>query len=141
MLLELKHTLIIEDDRGRQEYILDAPMYSIGRDFKCDIRVDSQYVSRRHATLVQLLGDDGTFHYRIVDGAPKGRPSSNGLRVNGKRLTACDLSDRDEIMLGPKICVTYRVRSFEQYNPRLVGSDDTVIPAYETDDRAYLPLV
>jgi pSer/pThr/pTyr-binding forkhead associated (FHA) protein len=139
MLLELKHSLIIEDDRGRQEYILDAPTYSIGRDPKCDIRVDSQYVSRRHATLVQLLGDDGTLHYRIVDGVPKGKPSSNGLMVNGKRLPACDLSDRDEIMLGPKISATYRIRSFEQYNPRLVGNDDTVIPAQEIGDRAFLP--
>jgi pSer/pThr/pTyr-binding forkhead associated (FHA) protein len=133
MPLELKHSLIIEDDRGRREYILDASMYSIGRDLKCDIRIDSQYVSRRHATLVQLFADDGTFHYRIVDGLPKGKPSSNGLFVNGRRLPACDLNDRDEIKLGPKICATYRIRNFGQYTSPLMNFDDTVIPPQVPD--------
>ena len=48
------HLLIIEDDRGRKEFILERPIYSIGRDRDCDIRLASQFVSRRHATLVRL---------------------------------------------------------------------------------------
>jgi pSer/pThr/pTyr-binding forkhead associated (FHA) protein len=138
MPLALKHSLIIEDERGRQEYILDSSMYSIGRDPKCDIRVDSQYVSRRHATLVQLFAEDGTFHYRIVDGAPKGKPSSNGLTVNGRRVPACDLNDHDEIKLGPKISATYRIRDFGHQTARLAGIDDTVIPHQEEIDKFYL---
>jgi pSer/pThr/pTyr-binding forkhead associated (FHA) protein len=133
MASELKHSLIIEDDQGRREYILDASVYSIGRDPKCDIRVDSQFVSRRHATLVQLPGDDHSFHYRIVDGVPKGKPSSNGLLVNGRRLPACDLHDRDEIMLGPKIRAIYRMRNFAISDDRPDTFDDTIIPAQWED--------
>jgi pSer/pThr/pTyr-binding forkhead associated (FHA) protein len=67
------HLLIIEDDKGRREFVLDGPVYSIGRDPKCDVRLVSQFVSRRHATLVQLLNDNGTYYYRIVDGNLKAK--------------------------------------------------------------------
>lgn len=101
------HLLIIEDDKGRREFILDAPLYSIGRDPKCDIRLISQFVSRRHATLVQLTNDNGVFYYRIVDGNAKGRMSANGLLVNGRKLQAHDLKNEDEIVFGPKVRAIY----------------------------------
>lgn len=101
------HLLIIEDDRGRREFLLDAPHYSIGRDPKCDIRLVSQFVSRRHATLVQLTQDDGTFYYRIVDGNAKGRLSANGLLINGRKLQAHDLINEDEVVFGPKVRAIY----------------------------------
>jgi pSer/pThr/pTyr-binding forkhead associated (FHA) protein len=109
MSLEPKqnHLLIIEDDKGRREFILDAPHYSIGRDPKCDIRLVSQFVSRRHATLVQLTQDDGSFTYRIVDGNAKGRPSANGLLINGRKLQAHDLTNEDEVVFGPKVRAIY----------------------------------
>lgn len=47
------HILIVEDDQGRKEFTLERPIYSIGRDRECDIRLVSQFVSRRHATLVR----------------------------------------------------------------------------------------
>lgn len=101
------HLLIIEDDKGRREFILDAPLYSIGRDPKCDIRLVSQFVSRRHATLVQLPNDDGTFSYRIVDGNAKGRASANGLLINGRKLQAHELRNEDEIVFGPQVRAIY----------------------------------
>ncbi|PZV09812.1 MAG: phosphopeptide-binding protein [Leptolyngbya sp.] len=128
MVLDTKHVLIVEDDQGRKEHILDAPMYSIGRDPNCDIRLASQFVSRRHATLVQLPGDDGDYQYRIVDGAPKGKPSSNGLLVNGRKVQACDLNDRDEIMFGPKIHATYHLQEQESEQVRPQNYDQTIIP-------------
>jgi len=125
MASELKHFLIIEDDRnGLQEHLLNAPLHSVGRDPKCDIRLTSQFVSRRQATLVKMTNDDGTFYYRIVDGMPKGRASSNGMLVNGRKTQACDLNDRDEIIFGPNVRATYYEREAE-YAP--IG-DDTLIP-------------
>ncbi|MFM7450703.1 MAG: FHA domain-containing protein [Leptolyngbyaceae cyanobacterium] len=104
---QLNHLLIIEDDKGRREFILDGPVYSLGRDPKCDIRLISQFVSRRHATLVQLMNEDGTFSYRIVDGNLKGKPSANGLLINGRKLQAHDLKNEDEIVFGPQVRAIY----------------------------------
>ncbi len=101
------HLLIIEDNKGRREFILDSPVYSIGRDPKCDIRLVSQFVSRRHATLVQLPNEDGSYYYRIVDGNLKGKPSANGLLINGRKLQAHDLQDEDKIVFGPQVYAIY----------------------------------
>ncbi|NET48301.1 MAG: FHA domain-containing protein, partial [Merismopedia sp. SIO2A8] len=102
------HLIIIEDDKGRREFTLDSPVYSIGRDPKCDIRLISQFVSRRHATLVQLPKEEGDgYYYRIVDGNLKGKASSNGLIINGKKEAAHDLKDEDRIVFGPGVDATY----------------------------------
>lgn len=103
------HLLIIEDDQGRKEFILDRPVYSIGRDRDCDIRLISQFVSRRHATLVRLPRDDQNngYYYRIVDGDAKGKPSSNGLLINARRTPAHDLKNEDEVIFGPQVRAIY----------------------------------
>jgi pSer/pThr/pTyr-binding forkhead associated (FHA) protein len=101
------HLLIIEDDKGRREYTLDSPVYSIGRDPKCDIRLVSQFVSRRHATLMQLPNEDGSYYYRIVDGNLKGKPSANGLLINGRKLPTHDLTDQDHVVFGPQVQAIY----------------------------------
>ncbi|MEB3337028.1 MAG: FHA domain-containing protein [Leptolyngbyaceae bacterium] len=101
------HILILEDDKGRRDFILNSPVYSMGRDPKCDIRLASQFVSRRHATLVQLPREDGTYYYRIVDGNLKGKPSANGLLINGRKLQAHNLQDQDEIVFGPQVRAVY----------------------------------
>src|ERR671933_1846436 len=97
------HLLIIEDYKGRKEFTLEEPVYSIGRDPKSDIRLFSQFVSRRHATLVRRHREDGSPYYRIVDGNLKGKPSANGLLINGKKLQAHDLEDEDEVMFAPQV--------------------------------------
>lgn len=101
------HLLIIHDDKGQREFVLDGPVYSIGRDPKCDIRLVSQFVSRRHATLVQLLNDNGSYYYRIVDGNLKGKASANGLLINGRKLQAHDLQNEDEVVFGPQVRAKY----------------------------------
>lgn len=105
----IHHLLVVEDDKGRREYCLEAPLYSVGRDPKCDIRLMSQFVSRRHATLVQLTNDDGYTYYRIIDGNAKGRMSENGIIINGRKLQAHDLQHEDEIVFGPKVRASYLV--------------------------------
>jgi pSer/pThr/pTyr-binding forkhead associated (FHA) protein len=102
---QLSNILIVEDSKGRREIMLDGSVYSIGRDPKCDIRLSSQFVSRHHATLVQLPRDDNTFYYRIVDGNLKGKPSANGMLINGRKLQAHDLKNEDEIVFGPQALV------------------------------------
>ncbi|HZG40280.1 MAG TPA: FHA domain-containing protein [Nodosilinea sp.] len=104
---KLSNILIVEDSKGRREIVLDGSVYSIGRDPKCDIRLSSQFVSRHHATLVQLPKDDDTFYYRIVDGNLKGKPSANGMLINGRKLQAHDLKNEDEIVFGPQARAIY----------------------------------
>ncbi|MEO1430130.1 MAG: FHA domain-containing protein [Cyanobacteria bacterium J06632_19] len=105
------HILIIEDDQGRKEFTLENSLYSIGRDRECDIHLVSQFVSRRHATLVKLPkdnDDDKRFYYRIVDGDVKGKPSSNGLMINGRsKIPAHDLKNEDEVVFGPQVRAIY----------------------------------
>lgn len=109
---QLNHLLILEDDKGSRKFGLDKPIYTIGRDPKCDIRLISQFVSRRHATLAQLPGEDGEgYYYRIVDGNLKGKASVNGLIVNGRKLPARDLEDGDTIVFGPGVKATYYMLS------------------------------
>ncbi|AFY34658.1 FHA domain-containing protein [Calothrix sp. PCC 7507] len=111
------HLLIIEDDQGRKEFPLEDPVYSIGRDRECNIRLMSQFVSRRHATLVRLPREHNShsYYYRIVDGDAKGKPSSNGLMVNGRKMPAHDLRNEDEIVFGPQVrAIYYLLRNTER---------------------------
>jgi len=131
------HLLIIEDDQGRKEFNLDGPVYSIGRDARCDIRLFSQFVSRRHATLVRLPREDGSCYYRIVDGDSKGKPSANGLLINGRKLPAHDLSNEDEIVFGPQVRAIYYLLSrdtipsgpLDEYDVTLIGPN--MMPDFE----------
>ena len=100
------HLLIIEDDKGQRHFTLENSVYTIGRDPKCDICLVSQFVSRRHATLVKLPKEDG-YYYRIQDGSPKGKPSVNGLLINGHKLQGHDLQNKDVVVFGPKVRAMY----------------------------------
>jgi pSer/pThr/pTyr-binding forkhead associated (FHA) protein len=108
------HMLIIEDDKGRREFNLDEPVYSIGRDPRCDVRLVSQFVSRRHATLVQLPKEDGSYYYRIVDGNLRGQASANGILINGRKLQSHDLQNSDEVVFGPQVRAIYYLLKREQ---------------------------
>ncbi|AUT01491.1 peptide-binding protein [Nostoc sp. CENA543] len=103
------HLLILEDDQGRKEFTLENTIYSIGRDRDSNIRLVSQFVSRRHATLVRLprQHNSQSYYYRIVDGDGKGKPSANGFMINGRKMPAHDLQNEDEIVFGPKVRAIY----------------------------------
>ncbi len=130
------HLLILEDDQGRKEFSLDKPLYSIGRDKDANIRLVSQFVSRRHATLVRLPRDYGSYYYRIVDGDGKGRPSSNGLMINGRKIPAHDLKNEDEIVFGPKVRAIYYLLKNTQRSGQTDASeyDITLINPGMTED-------
>ena len=105
------HLLIIQDDQGRKEFPLEKAIYSLGRDRECNIRLMSQFVSRRHATLVRMVRDYNTYgsnyYYRIVDGDAKGKPSANGLMINGRKIPVHNLNNEDEIVFGPGVRAIY----------------------------------
>lgn len=74
---------------GHRYPIGDAEV-SIGRSDRCDIRLDDDRVSSRHAELVRRAG-----RYRIYD-----LGSSNGTLVNAQRVDEIDLRDGDLIQVG-----------------------------------------
>jgi pSer/pThr/pTyr-binding forkhead associated (FHA) protein len=126
------HLLIVEDDRGRREFVLTASVYSIGRDPRCDVRLFSQFVSRRHATIIQLPNDDGTYFYRLVDGTLKGRASANGVLVNGRKLPLHELQNADEIVFGPQAKAVYYELKQREELPDERALDITIVPEEET---------
>ncbi len=71
---------------------LVGPKFKIGRGETCQLRPNSEQVSREHAEFV-LTGD--TVSVRDLG-------SRNGTLVNGKAVTeACQLKDRDLVQVGP----------------------------------------
>ncbi|MBW4541542.1 MAG: FHA domain-containing protein [Myxacorys chilensis ATA2-1-KO14] len=122
------HRLLVNDDRGQREFTLTASMYLIGRDSRCDICLFSQFVSRRHATLIQLPREDGSYFYRIVDGTLKGRSSVNGLLIDGRKLKSHELQSSDEIVFGPEVKATYYQLNLEGGLVSDISAIDTVVP-------------
>ena len=114
--------LIINDDKGRQEIILNNSSYSLGRDKRCDIVLHSQFVSRRHATLFLVTKADGSDCYRIIDGVIKGKPSANGLLINGHKISVWDLEDGDKIFFGSQVYAVYYHRHYDRF-PTVIPDD------------------
>ncbi|WP_421655687.1 FHA domain-containing protein [Leptothermofonsia sp. ETS-13] len=134
-----KHLLIIEDDKGNRQLILDKPVYSIGRDVDCDIRLASLFVSRRHATLVQVASAQGGYSYRIIDGDLDGQRSANGLLVNDKKIQSHDLQNEDEVVFGPQVKFTYYCLSRDPAptEPPDGTFDDVTLINPRTADKSY----
>jgi Protein of unknown function (DUF3662)/FHA domain len=76
------------DDR---RYVLEGPMASLGRSKDTDCVLRDPNVSRRHAELRQAETGD----WQIVD-----LGSTNGVKVNGRRVSSSRLSPGDEVTLG-----------------------------------------
>jgi pSer/pThr/pTyr-binding forkhead associated (FHA) protein len=115
VLPQKEHFLIVEDDKGRQEILLNAPTYSVGRSQNCDIRLRSQFVSRHHATLFRCERENGASYYRIMDGNAEGRVSANGMLVNGRKISVYDLKDGDEVVFGPQVIAIYHYRQRDEF--------------------------
>lgn len=129
------HLLVVEDDEGRREFPLGGEMYSIGRATNSDIRLFSLFVSRRHATLVRRQREDGSHYYRIVDGNLKGKFSSNGLLINGRKLQAHDLENEDEVVFDPSVSAKYyRLKQDERKTGPLDPLDITLIDPGTLED-------
>jgi pSer/pThr/pTyr-binding forkhead associated (FHA) protein len=73
-------------------YDLDADETLIGRNPTTDITLLDEGISREHAL---ILRDEDTGEYSIED-----LQSTNGTKVNGKRVRSATLNDGDEIQVG-----------------------------------------
>ena len=107
-----EHVLIVTDGKGHREIRLVNPIYSLGRGGQCDIVLQSQFVSRHHATLIKREGEDNSY-YRIIDGDSSGKTSVNGLLVNGKKVRFHDLTDGDKVIFGPQVEAVYEYREYD----------------------------
>jgi hypothetical protein len=76
------------DDR---RYVLDGPRATIGRSKEVDCVLRDPNVSRRHAELRRSSSGDWT----IVD-----LGSTNGIKVNGRRVASARLSPGDQVTVG-----------------------------------------
>ncbi len=75
---------------GNQPYELQKPIIVIGRSRECDIRLDDSSASRKHAEIRRENG-----RYFLVD-----LGSTNGVTLNGQRVTRAQLSLNDQIVIG-----------------------------------------
>lgn len=89
--------LMIREKGDVQVIPIDREITHIGRGFHCEVHLDDQSVSRRHAILMRRMNVT-----RILDDR-----SSNGTFVNGRRISAQQLDDGDVIVLG-RLILEYR---------------------------------
>jgi len=99
--------VLVKDDHGTRKISLGEGTYSIGRDPSCDICLQSQYASRRHAVLKRLPNSDGNYAYEVDDGNGQGKRSTNGLMVNGRKCRTWTLGHEDLVVFGPDVWVKY----------------------------------
>jgi len=68
----------------------------LGRDDDCDVVLDDELVSMRHATIqVVITADNNRVNYILQD-----KKSTNHTFVNGERIDRRDLKDGDVIRIG-----------------------------------------
>jgi pSer/pThr/pTyr-binding forkhead associated (FHA) protein len=82
--------LTLEDDHETRLLALEDQITHLGRGFSCEVCLDDQRVSRRHAIITRRQNTT-----RILDDR-----SSNGTYVNGRRISEANLQDGDVIVLG-----------------------------------------
>ena len=109
-----EHILIVTDGKGHREIHLENNTYSIGRGAQCSIMLQSQFVSRHHATLIKREEEDGNY-YRIIDGDSEGKTSVNGLLINGKKVRFHDLKHGDKVIFGPQVEAAYEYREYDVF--------------------------
>ncbi len=86
-LIETRAIVAVDDRR----YVLDGPTATIGRSKECECVIGDPNISRKHAQLRR----NNTGDWQVVD-----LGSTNGIKVNGRRVDASRLSPGDEVTLG-----------------------------------------
>lgn len=86
-LVETRAIVSFDDRR----YVLSGPVAVLGRSKECDCVFGDPNISRRHAELRR--GPTGD--WQVVD-----LGSTNGVKVNGRRVGSSRLSPGDEVILG-----------------------------------------
>ncbi len=83
-------SLLVYSDGGREIVHVLGRKTSIGRTPDNDLQIDAKYVSRHHAVILV-----GPAHAIIED-----LNSTNGVLINGRRITRHTLSDGDVVAIG-----------------------------------------
>ncbi len=86
------HATLRLDHRGKRvgEYVLSEAQNLLGRDPECHLHVDSKFFSRRHAIISREQGG-----WAVMD-----LNSTNGTKVNGRKVSKVMLADGDVIVVG-----------------------------------------
>jgi hypothetical protein len=83
-------TRAVVDSGGRRQ-VLDGPRATIGRSDDADCVIRDPNISRIHAELTQ--GRAGSWEITDLN-------STNGIKVNGRRVTSARLQDGDQVTVG-----------------------------------------
>jgi hypothetical protein len=86
-LVETRAIVSVDDRR----YVLDGPTATLGRSKECDCVLSDPNVSRKHAELRRNSSGD----WGVAD-----LGSTNGVKINGRRVSTSRLSPGDEVTLG-----------------------------------------
>ncbi|MDJ0845049.1 EAL domain-containing protein [Crocosphaera sp.] len=133
---EVRHLLVIADQKSRRIVPLKDKTYSIGRDPNSNILLYDRQVSRHHATLLKIDDNDTEQPcYRIIDGNLEGKKSTNGIAVNGKYCLSHDLAPGDLIRFGNQSQANYHIIADSSELDLLKESEFN-----SKDDNANLPL-
>ena len=76
--------------------LLDKPILLVGRHHECDVQIELRKISRRHCCIAQVND------YLMV----RDLGSTNGVRLNGTRITEARLAEQDILTIGT---LRYRV--------------------------------
>ncbi|PSF38363.1 diguanylate cyclase [Aphanothece hegewaldii CCALA 016] len=107
---DIRHVLVVEDQKSKRIVSLKESTYSIGRDPTSSIILYDRQVSRHHATLLRVTDyQNHQEYYRIIDGSLQGKKSTNGLTVNGKYCFSQELKTGDAIRFGSKVKASYHL--------------------------------
>ncbi len=99
--------VVTEQDFGRQ-YFLQKGETVIGRDEDCDIRLQDDRTSRKHAKIVGDPGHKSGPYFKVIDLC-----STNGTHINDKRISEATLSDGDRLHVGYTV-FKYSVRDVQE---------------------------
>ncbi|WP_013323804.1 EAL domain-containing protein [Gloeothece verrucosa] len=109
---DVRHILVIEDQKSKRIVALKNNNYTIGRDPNASIILYDRQVSRHHATLVRITDyQSQQTIYRIIDGNLQGKKSTNGLIINDKYSLSHELKSGDIIRFGSSSKASYHLIS------------------------------
>lgn len=98
---KIRHLLVVKDPKGQRTIPLLEETYSLGRDTRNAIVLNSRSVSRQHAILLRVtIPNTEQYGFRIIDGNFQGKRSTNGLLINGNKCLAHNLQHGDIIAFG-----------------------------------------
>jgi hypothetical protein len=86
-LVETRAIVALDDRR----YVLDGPTATLGRSKECECVINDPNISRKHAQLRRNNSGD----WQVVD-----LGSTNGIKVNGRRVDSARLAPGDEVTIG-----------------------------------------